>query len=266
MLARRPGLDETLLQRTRTHYDQYPLEFIGSGGQDVRALQPRPLLAFADAWLGAGRRVIDVGCGPGRALLLLEEIGIRAIACDLSAVSLRMAARRAPRGHFVQASALALPVHDATVDAAICEGVLHHTPSAGEGFRELVRVLRPGGVMFVSIYKRWRYYRLLYGTVGRMIRVLHRSAIGRRVVELTMLPFYHLVHIAKWRGAASWEGSKNFFYDYFVTPRASFHTRREVEEWARREDVVLIAYDGDYRSNCHSFVFRKGSSDRSDTP
>ncbi len=152
---------------------------------------------------------------------------------------------------------LALPVRDAVLDAAICEGVLHHTPDAAAGFREIARVLRPGGVMFVSIYKRWRYYRLLYGSLGRLMRIAHRHAVGRRVLELTVLPLYHLVHLVKWWGATTWDGSKNFFYDYFVTPWASFHTRAEVEAWARREGLTQVAYDGHYRSNFHSFVFRK---------
>lgn len=256
--AARGGLgDDALVRRTRGHYDRHPLEFIGGAAVDIRTLQPPPFLRFAETWLRAGQRVLDVGCGPGRALLLLESLGLKPVACDLSEVSLRLATSRAPGSRLVQADALRLPMRDGVFDAVVCDGVLHHTPDAAGGFREIARVVRPGGVIYLSVYKRWRYYRYLYTYVGGLVRWIHTRPGGRSLIETTLLPLYHAVHLVKSRGARTWEGSRNFFYDYFLTPRATFHSRAEVLAWAGRAGATLVSDDRDLWSNSHSFVFRR---------
>jgi hypothetical protein len=88
------------------------------------------------------------------------------------------------------------------------------------------------------------------------VRWLERRSWGRALVNGTLLPVYYLAHLAKSRGKRTWQGAKNFFYDYIITPRATFHTREEVEEWGRRNGLELLEYYPDI-GNVHAFVFRK---------
>jgi hypothetical protein len=71
-----------------------------------------------------------------------------------------------------------------------------------------------------------------------------------------LLPFYYAVHKIKSRGTRTWRGARNFFYDYLITPRASFHTREEIIAWGRAEGLALDTYDSSL-GNVHVFVFRK---------
>jgi SAM-dependent methyltransferase len=82
----------------------------------------------------------------------------RAIGVDLSLENTRSAraqnARLESRIAVAAASLLALPFPDRLFDFVHCNGVLHHLADSEEGLRELVRVLRQGGTLYVSVYGR----------------------------------------------------------------------------------------------------------------
>lgn len=97
----------------------------------------------------SGRRVLDYGCGHGMAAVVLARRGAAVTAFDLSDEYLREAARRAGangvRVAFVKADGHALPFVDGTFDAVWGNAILHHLDLTIAG-RELIRILRPGGV------------------------------------------------------------------------------------------------------------------------
>lgn len=250
----RPTDRDLIQQRTREHYDRFPFGFIAEAAA-AEDIQPAPFRQFVAQYLRPADKVLDAGCGPGRGLLYLENAGQSAIGCDLSERSLAIAAQRLQNPRLVKGSCLRLPFSGPTFDAIICDGVLHHTPDACAGFRELCRVLKPGGRMYIAVYKRWRYYYYLYRYLGGVIRWLDKSAVGRAVISATLLPLYHLAHLVKSRGRRTWGGSRNLFYDYFVTPRATFHTRAEVMSWGEAQHLRLLEYHPFPRGNCHMFVF-----------
>ena len=101
--------------------------------------------------------VLDVATGTGRlprALLRHTAFDGRIIGLDLSRRMLREAVRRtaqfADRLTFVWQDARNLPFDEDTFDAVICLEALEFTPDPRAVLAELVRVLRPGGVLLVS--------------------------------------------------------------------------------------------------------------------
>ena len=101
--------------------------------------------------------VLDVGTGTGRlprALLFQPAFHGQVIGLDLSRRMLREAAHllapHAGRVVLIWQDARTLPFPDDTFDAVTCLEVLEFTPNPKEVVRELVRVLRPGGVLLVS--------------------------------------------------------------------------------------------------------------------
>jgi ubiquinone/menaquinone biosynthesis C-methylase UbiE len=56
--------------------------------------------------------------------------------------------------------------------------------------------------------------------------------------------------------STTWHGAKSFFYDYIITPQATFHTKEEIVTWAAEEGFELIEYDENV-GNVHAFVIRK---------
>ncbi|MCW5251235.1 class I SAM-dependent methyltransferase [Streptomyces sp. SHP 1-2] len=102
--------------------------------------------------LRRGGRVLDAGCGTGRALPPLRSAvgpsGV-VVGADLTCAMLREAARagRDREGHLLLADVTALPLRSGAFDAVFAAGLLSHLPDPAEGLRELARVARPGGTL-----------------------------------------------------------------------------------------------------------------------
>jgi len=101
--------------------------------------------------------VLDVATGTGRlprVLLHQPSFDGRIIGLDLSRRMLQEAVRRtaqfADRLTFLWQDARALPFDDDTFDAVTCLEALEFTPDPRAVLAELVRVLRPGGVLVVT--------------------------------------------------------------------------------------------------------------------
>jgi len=108
------------------------------------------------AGLPAGAAVLDVGCGDGATVALLDAAyGLRATGLDASPERVAQAVRARPDLEFVAGRAESLPFPDACFDAVLCECVLSTLPAPGAALTEMTRVLRPGGVTLVSdVYVR----------------------------------------------------------------------------------------------------------------
>lgn len=100
-----------------------------------------------------GRRGLDVGCGQGWYVTQMRALGFDVTGIDSSPGQVSLAARHMGNPDFVRVgSALQIPATDASVDFAYTINVLHHLPSVEAqraAFRELFRVLRPGGILFL---------------------------------------------------------------------------------------------------------------------
>jgi ubiquinone/menaquinone biosynthesis C-methylase UbiE len=97
-------------------------------------------------------RVLDIGCGTGRAAEALARRGARVWGVDRSAAMLAEARRREiPGGGFKRADAERLPFRDGWFDAALMRQVVHHIERAA-AFAEARRVLRPGGRLAIATF------------------------------------------------------------------------------------------------------------------
>jgi len=253
-------LDTSLQDRTKHHYDSHPFDAITPEDElEPGRIQPKSFLEFCGRYLRRQMAVAEIGCGPGRGTMYLAALDVDVTAVDISAASLARARRRAPEASFVRATTMALPFCNACFDAVVSDGVIHHTPNARAAFAESVRVLRPGGYVYLGIYNRRRHYYYIYTCAGPPVRWLDRSAVGRAVLSMTLIPLYYVVHLAKSRGKRTWAGAKNFFYDYIITPQATFYTREDVAAWGHELGLGLVEYDPSL-GNVHVFVFRKPSA------
>jgi SAM-dependent methyltransferase len=116
--------------------------------------------------LRPGERVLDMGCGAGRHAFEMYRRGADVIALDqnadeLATVSEWFAAMRAEGGLPEQAEAdvkegdaMGLPFADGEFDRVVAAEVLEHIPEDDAAIAELVRVLRPGGTIAVTV-PRW---------------------------------------------------------------------------------------------------------------
>ncbi|WP_030865591.1 class I SAM-dependent methyltransferase [Streptomyces sp. NRRL S-37] len=121
---------------------------------DRRFPDDGPVYAAAVAGLGLreGDRVLDAGCGTGRALPPLRAaVGPSGVilGADLTPAMLREAARagRDRDGALLLTDVAALPLRPSTLDAVFAAGLIAHLPDPAGNLREIARVVRPGGVL-----------------------------------------------------------------------------------------------------------------------
>ena len=101
-----------------------------------------------------GDRVLEVGCGYGWISRALWEAGnAEWTGIDQSVEMVRRLRTEYPgRGsRALHADALHLPFRDGEFDKVLCTGVLMHIGQHTVAVREMIRVLRPGGVLLCSI-------------------------------------------------------------------------------------------------------------------
>ncbi|GLP64216.1 methyltransferase [Streptomyces sp. TUS-ST3] len=134
---------------------------------------PAYAAAVAELGLHEGDRVLDAGCGTGRALPPLRAAvgpsGV-VVGADLTPAMLAAAVRagRDRDGRLLLADVAALPLRSRSLDAVFGAGLISHLPDPAENLRELARVVRPGGVL------------ALFHPIGRAALAARQ---GRRISE-----------------------------------------------------------------------------------
>lgn len=127
-----------------------------------------------------GARILELGCGRAELTRAIATAGrdrsILALEVDEAQHALNLRIDDLPNVTFALGGAQAIPVADASVDVVLLFKSLHHVPPAAmaDALREIARVLRPGGLAWVSepVYA---------GDLNDVIRVFHDE---RRVREL----------------------------------------------------------------------------------
>ena len=99
----------------------------------------------AEAVVEPGGRVLDACCGTGDLALACARMGGRVTGLDFSERMLERARQKAPEIEWVHGDLLALPFAEAAFDAATVGFGVRNVADLEAGFRELRRVLRPGG-------------------------------------------------------------------------------------------------------------------------
>ena len=190
----------------------------------------------------AGASVVDIGGGPGyfADAFAAEGASYAGVEPDVG----ELTARGAVGANAVRGSGLALPLADASVDLAYSSNVLEHVPDPERMADEMLRIVRPGGLVVISWTPwlspwgghetaPWHYlggrraadrYAARHGrrpknefgrslfacSVGRMMRWLRESVATGRVDVVEVLPRYHpwwarwVIRVPGLREVASW--------------------------------------------------------------
>ena len=110
------------------------------------------------AEIAQGDTVLDLGCGAGLdSLIAARRTGPHGKVAGLDFSQAMVARARAAQREagicqavFVRADAEHLPLQDGSIDVALANGIFNLNPDRGMIFRELARVLRPGGAVYAA--------------------------------------------------------------------------------------------------------------------
>ena len=192
-----------------------------------------------------GKKVIELGCGTGQYALWYATHGASHVTgVDLSDGSLACANELATEGkvdniRFLKQDVLNLEsVPDNEYDYAYSVGVLMCTGDPLRGFRELVRVTKPGGVVIVSLYNTYtRWFLRLKQNLCKWLGgddIDARARWGRRLFPITMWRFNKRYHGVNY---------EEISYDVFGFPHETLHTGNEVLGWF---DKTGVEYTGSF--------------------
>ncbi len=169
--------------------------------------------------LRAGNRILDVGCGSGRHMgETVRRSGTLTVGTDIHRKDLLDARKRLSelnamgeiRGGCALAAAdiTTLPFPDHAFDLVICSEVLEHVPDHRAAIAELVRVLKPGGGIVISVPRYypekicWILSKAYRSTPGGHIRIYGRKAMENLIMEsgvaLRECCHAHSLHVPYW--------------------------------------------------------------------
>lgn len=170
--------------------------------------------------LRAGDRVLDMGCGAGRHAFEMYRRGGDVVAFDMDAQELAdvqqvfthmREADEAPIGAVAtiqQGDAMRLPFDDGEFDRVVAAEVLEHIPADVDAIRELVRVLRPGGTMAVSVPRwfpevvNWRLSAEYHEVEGGHIRIYTETELIAKIRQAGLAyegrDYAHGLHSPYW--------------------------------------------------------------------
>ena len=170
--------------------------------------------------LAEGMRLLDLGCGQGRHTFEALRRGAEVIAADLNQADLAdvemMVTAMAEAGEIKppgkpvthRADALDLPFEDESFDRVIAAEILEHIPDDRTATAEIARVTRRGGIVAVSVPRRWpervcwalsdEYHEV----EGGHVRIYRRSQLTAGLVAAGLEPlgghYAHALHSPYW--------------------------------------------------------------------
>ncbi len=168
-----------------------------------------------------GKTALDVGCGQGRFVVAMGRLGVaKAIGVDINEQGLaagrnRQWAKELSNIELMGSSAGDLPFLDNYFDFVICSGVLLLMPDPKKGFAELVRVTKPGGRIFLSMYGS--------GGLKWFVNDIFRYTICK------ILPFRAMEFIFKMVGVPP--NKRYNILDNLYTPYTHRYSEQEIRSW-----------------------------------
>ena len=166
----------------------------------------------------AGHKLLDLGCGRGRHTFEALRRGASVIASDLDAGVLKevrdMAAAMRLEGETdatcecVPADAREMPFDDETFDRVIASEVFEHILDDEDGYAEVARVTKPGGLVAVTVPRYWpeRVCWALssdyHDNAGGHVRIYRRGEVHRKLEGAGLRPYAahhsHALHAPYW--------------------------------------------------------------------
>ncbi|MGA7518391.1 MAG: methyltransferase [Pseudolabrys sp.] len=254
LIPRLTQIEDEVSQRVRQQYEENPYpRWVHIAGQvapmpiDQYLRDQFPTAAFTPLGKTSALDMLIAGCGTGQVAIgsVQKHEGAQALAIDLSLTSLCYARRKTPaelasRIDYAQADILKLGSIDRNFDVIDACGVLHHMADPLAGWRILLSLLRPGGLMHLAFYS----------DVGRGDVAAARMFIAERKFGATP----HDIRRCRQELLATPLASVTRFTDFFTTSECRdllFHVHEArvtipvIKDFIRENGLKFIGFEFD---------------------
>jgi SAM-dependent methyltransferase len=250
-------------------FDSDTLQWIlvRNGCEDLESLRSK---------LKNSNRILDAGCGNGRILNLLRElvspdvaiVGVDLVASDIARENLKNATNVSVyQGDLMDEDSL---VNLGKFDFIYCQEVLQHTSNPQVAFKNLIKLLLPGGEIAIYVYKQKApirehtddYVRGLISELSHdetMKFMRQFSDLGQALAELELnvtVPevellgiehgsydiqrfLYHFFVKCYWNPELSIQDNTMINYDWYHPSICSRHTSEEVHSWFEDNELEI---------------------------
>ena len=143
------------LNKVEHMYDTVAKEYAEAfSGEHEKKPKDQEILRKFSQEIGGRRPVWDIGCGPGQTTNYLHNLGIQISGLDLSDKMLERAKAIHPEIHFQKGNILKLEFADDSIAGIVAfYAMVHFTrEQVGIAFREVSRVLQPGGIFLFTYH------------------------------------------------------------------------------------------------------------------
>ncbi len=220
---------EGITRKVRSFYEENPFpnyngieefgDLVSKGNQN--AFTRRQLRS-----IGYNKLVLECGCGTGQMSHYLQLNNNHTLGADLSLGSLALAVEHKKRNQlvrssFAQMNIFDLAIKDDSFDVVIAHGVLHHTFDARKAFAEVVRKVKPGGIVIVGLYNS-------YARVPTWLRSKVIGLFGPKIDYVVRS------RIRDARKADIW------VKDQYYNPHETWHSIGETLGWFEENDVEFL--------------------------
>ena len=124
---------------------------------DRKLRRSRERMRYLSRYVAAGS-FLDIGCNGGFMVEAARERGFEAHGLDLDGVSIAYARQHYPENHYYHGTVEAFATDAPQFDLAYCSEVIEHVPDVHSFVSAIARLVRPGGVIFITTpdISHWR--------------------------------------------------------------------------------------------------------------
>jgi ubiquinone/menaquinone biosynthesis C-methylase UbiE len=210
-----------------------------------------------------GKSVLDAGCGTGIFSIIFARNGAgRVVGIDISPGSLETAKSLKEKFNlsnteFRLQDMLRLPFPDAAFDIVWAWGTVHHTTDPLQAVSELIRVLRPGGSLFLAVYKKTKVT-----FIHEIIRKTLIKTPRRTWTALSKILAFFLAPVVfvfkKREKSRKGEKLEELILDWYFVPIRHYYKPEEIQDFLGEKGLAVEQFlpaSGRFDSSSN-FIFK----------
>ena len=208
------------------------------------------------------KKIYDIGCGGGYWFNLYEKYGFfkkNIMGIDQSATAILSLKNKGYNVYI--GNALEMPFPDSVSDITMSNGVIHHTVDSKKAFKELCRITKQDGEIFLGVYNIWHPYFFIVHKLTLPLRYIFWN-VSQSVFKPVYFAAYFVSQVISLlfrRRLLSKADVKRIVMDQVFTPVAELFSARKLKKYGKECGMTMLS------SGLYNLFFMRYARFRKDT-